>query len=47
MQVQANKEEGKLTISGIRAAPGTSEEQRPRRGERKFGKFMRSWKVNV
>lgn len=44
-KVQANKEERKLTISGTRASPGAAEEQRRRRGERKFGKFMRSWKL--
>ena len=46
-QVQANREERKLTISGERFAPEWSEESknRKRRTERRFGKFMRIFKV--
>lgn len=47
MQVQANKDDRVLTISGSRAAPELSEDQqqRRRRTERRFGNFRRTFKV--
>ena len=47
LQVQANKDDRMLTISGTRAAPQMSEDQkqRQRRTERRFGKFRRSFQV--
>lgn len=47
LQVQANKDDRMLTISGTRAAPEMSEDQkqRRRRTERRFGKFRRSFQV--
>ncbi len=46
-QVQANKEQRTLTVSGRRAAPQLSDEQKQRRSrtERRFGTFQRVFKV--
>lgn len=46
-KVQANKDDRMLTISGTRAAPEMSEDQkqRRRRTERRFGKFRRSFQL--
>ncbi len=47
MQVQANKQDRVLTISGERAAPAVPEAEKDmrRRRERRFGKFRRTFQV--
>lgn len=47
IQVQANKQDRMLTISGERSAPAVPEEEKDmrRRRERRFGKFRRTFQV--
>lgn len=47
VQVQANKKDRMLTITGERAAPEVAEEEKSmrRRRERRFGKFSRTFQV--
>ncbi len=47
MQVQANKQDRVLTISGERAVPAVPEAEKDmrRRRERRFGKFRRTFQV--